>query len=122
MNQKQEFVTVRRAYAKQLLASVKINDARLEAAFADVERERFLGPGPWLILRASGYTPTPDADPVYLYCDVLVGIIPERGLNKRMPSYHAPTMVNACPLATTSSWTPPWFRLLSNCTTLKLHV
>jgi protein-L-isoaspartate(D-aspartate) O-methyltransferase len=95
MNQKQELVTVRRAYAKQVLASVKVNDARLEAAFAAVERERFLGPGPWPILRTSGYTPTPDADPVYLYCDVLVGIVPERGLNNGMPSYHAPLMASA---------------------------
>jgi protein-L-isoaspartate(D-aspartate) O-methyltransferase len=95
MNQKQELGTVRRAYAKQVLASVKINDARLEAAFAAVERERFLGPGPWPILRTSGYTPTPDADPVYLYCDVLVGIVPERGLNNGMPSYHAPLIASA---------------------------
>jgi protein-L-isoaspartate(D-aspartate) O-methyltransferase len=64
-------------------------DERVEAAFATAERERYLGPGPWPILRQSGYVPTPDADPVYLYCDVLIGIVPERSLNNGMPSYHA---------------------------------
>jgi protein-L-isoaspartate(D-aspartate) O-methyltransferase len=95
VNREQELAVVRRAYAKQVLASVKVKDARVEAAFAAVKRERYLGPGPWLILRASGYTPTPDADPVHLYCDVLVGIVPERGLNNGMPSYHAPLIASA---------------------------
>jgi protein-L-isoaspartate(D-aspartate) O-methyltransferase len=36
----------------------------------------------------------PNADPVYLYCDVLVGIASERGLNNRLPSYHAPLIAN----------------------------
>ncbi|MFL9898818.1 rRNA adenine N-6-methyltransferase family protein [Paraburkholderia fungorum] len=60
-----------------------------------VERERYLGPGPWPILRSGGYIPTRDADPVYLYSDVLIGIIPERGLNNGMPSYHMPLMASA---------------------------
>jgi hypothetical protein len=40
------------------LAAVGIRDAQLEAAFSTVERERYLGPGPWRIpasLRLSGY-------------------------------------------------------------------
>jgi protein-L-isoaspartate(D-aspartate) O-methyltransferase len=95
MNHEQELVVFRRSFAKQVLASVKVSDARVEAAFAAIARERFLGPGPWPILGASGYTPTPDADPVYLYCDVLIGIVPERGLNNGMPSYHAPLIASA---------------------------
>jgi protein-L-isoaspartate(D-aspartate) O-methyltransferase len=91
----QELAIIRRAYAKQVLASVQVNDARVEAAFASVERERYLGPGPWPILRASGYVPTPDADPIYLCCDVLIGLVPERGLNNGMPSYHAPLIASA---------------------------
>jgi hypothetical protein len=47
------------------------------------------------ILRHSGYLATPDADPVYLYCDVLIGIFPERGLNNGLPSYHAPLLASA---------------------------
>jgi protein-L-isoaspartate(D-aspartate) O-methyltransferase len=95
MTHDQEIATIRRAYAKQVLASVQVHDARLEAAFAAVERERYLGPGPWSILRTSGYMPTPDADPAHLYCDVLIGIVPERGLNNGMPSYHAPLIASA---------------------------
>jgi protein-L-isoaspartate(D-aspartate) O-methyltransferase len=66
VSREQELAIIRRAYAKQVLASVQVNDARVEAAFASVERECYLGPGPWPILRASGYVPTPDADPIYL--------------------------------------------------------
>jgi len=95
VNREHEISIVRRAYAKQVLASVKVNDTRVEAAFATIERETYLGPGPWPILRSSGYIPTPDADPVYLYCDVLIGIVPERGLNNGMPSYHAPLIASA---------------------------
>jgi hypothetical protein len=95
MNREQELAIVRRAYAKQIMASVGLDSPEVEAAFAAVERERYLGPGPWPVLRSTGYMPTPDDDPVYLYCDVLIGIVPERGLNNGMPSYHAPLMASA---------------------------
>ena|ERR1700758_4016577 len=40
-------------------------------------REDFLGPGPWQIVRwGGGYRATPDADPVYLYTDDVIGILP----------------------------------------------
>ncbi len=84
---------VRRAFARQLLASVGVSDARLEDAFATVERERYLGPGPWPVVRTFGYIPT--SNPVHLYADVLVGLIPERHLNNGMPSYHAVLMAAA---------------------------
>jgi protein-L-isoaspartate(D-aspartate) O-methyltransferase len=95
MDQATRLAIVRAAYAKQVLASVGISDGSVETAFATVERERYLGPGPWPILRFSGYVPSPDADPVYLYDDILVGIVPERGLNNGMPSYHAPLIAKA---------------------------
>jgi protein-L-isoaspartate(D-aspartate) O-methyltransferase len=95
MNREQELAIVRRAFAKQVMAAVGLTDARIEAAFSTVERERYLGLGPWPILRSGGYIPTPDADPVYLYSDVLIGIVPERGLNNGMPSYHMPLMASA---------------------------
>lgn len=72
-----------------------VDDQRVEDVFATVPREDFLGPGPWPILRRRGYVTTPDDDPTYLYSDVLVGIVPERGLNNGMPSYHAPLMSKA---------------------------
>ena len=92
---KDQLAAVRRAFARQVLASVEVSDARLQDAFACVKRERYLGPGPWPIVRAFGYVPTQDADPVRLYEDVLVGLIPERGLNNGMPSYHAFLMARA---------------------------
>jgi len=43
--------SVRRAYAKHVLANTDVDDAHVEAAFAAVRREAFLGPGPWPLLR-----------------------------------------------------------------------
>src|SRR5436305_15051973 len=70
---------------------------RVEAAFAAVRREAFLGPGPWPILHLRRYVETPDDDPVYLYQDLLVGIIRERGLNNGRPSFHAMLIARADP-------------------------
>jgi protein-L-isoaspartate(D-aspartate) O-methyltransferase len=91
---------VRRAYAKQIMASFGVSDRRIEAAFASVKREDFLGRGPWQIVRWSrGYVPTPSRNPVYLYDDVIVGIIPERNLNNGQPSFHAALIASAAPRA-----------------------
>src|SRR5262245_30403394 len=95
MYDESELAVVRRAYAKLIMATVCIEDARVEEAFATIRREDYLGPGPWPILRSAGYVNTADADPVYLYDDVLIGLHPERGLNNGMPSYHAPLICNA---------------------------
>jgi protein-L-isoaspartate O-methyltransferase len=60
-----ELAIVRRAYAKHVLANAEVEDARVEAAFAAVHREHFLGPGPWPMLRwPHRYVPTPSDDPV----------------------------------------------------------
>jgi protein-L-isoaspartate(D-aspartate) O-methyltransferase len=93
-----ELRIIRRAYAKQVLATVSVEDRDLEEAFAHVRREHFVGEGPWPILRwFSGYVPTPSADPVYLYTDNLIGLIPERKLNNGQPSLHAWLMAQAKP-------------------------
>src|SRR5215475_11563779 len=63
-----------------------------------VRRDAFLGPGPWPILRwGRGYQLTPSRDPVYLYQDTLVGIVPERHLNNGQPSLHALLISAATP-------------------------
>jgi protein-L-isoaspartate(D-aspartate) O-methyltransferase len=95
MDREQEIGIIRRAYAKQVLAWSAVSDARVEAAFAAVPRERFVGPGPWPIMRYGTYVHTPDADPVYVYDDVLIGLVQERHLNNGAPSYHAPLLVSA---------------------------
>ena len=90
MDRDTELAIVRRAFAKQILAAAQVNDRRIEAAFAAVRREDFLGPGPWHIFRlARQYVVIPEADPVLLYVDQVVGLIPERGINNGQPSLHA---------------------------------
>lgn len=88
-----------RAFFARYVAHVgAVRDPRVEAAFASVPREPFAGPGPWFIRVASpwrqggersGYIETPDADPVFLYQDVLVALDPARGINIGEPSLHA---------------------------------
>jgi protein-L-isoaspartate(D-aspartate) O-methyltransferase len=96
MERVQELAIIRRAYAKQILAAAQIDDPSLELAFAQVRREDFLGPGPWVIPRwFGGYRRTPSADPVYLYIDNVVQIIAERHLNNGQPSAHAKWITSA---------------------------
>jgi len=96
MDRAEELAVVRRAYAKQVLAEAQIDDPRLEAAYASVGREDFLGPGPWVFWRwLGGRVPTPSADPVYLYVDHVVQIIAERYLNNGQPSGHARWIASA---------------------------
>lgn len=87
----QTLAIVRRAYARQMLATAGIaSDPALEDAFATVPRERFLGDPPWSFARLSGgYQPSPTRDPVVAYQDVLFALAPERGVNNGSPSLHA---------------------------------
>ena len=91
MDRQGELSIIRAAYAKQILAAARVDDdARLTAAFGAIRREDYVGTGPWPIMRwFRDYAITPDADPVYLYTDDLVGILPERRLNNGQPSLHA---------------------------------
>ncbi len=98
MDRDSELAIVRRAYARQIMAAAGIADLRVEAAFAAVPREAYLGPGPWPILRwERGYVTTPSRNPVYLYADVLVGIVPERNLNNGQPSFLAALIASGGP-------------------------
>jgi protein-L-isoaspartate(D-aspartate) O-methyltransferase len=94
-----ELAIVRHAYAKQIMAPLDAAHPRVEAAFAAVRREAFLGPGPWPISYRNrrGYLRAPSDDPVYLYQDVFVGMIPERNLNNGNPSGHAMLIARADP-------------------------
>ena len=79
------------------MATAGVENAGLEAAFATIPREDFLGPGPWLAVSRHGYHPTPDADPVHLYADALFALVPERRLNNGEPSSHAFWIASAAP-------------------------
>src|SRR5215469_4153459 len=95
MDREEELGLVRRAYAKEIVATAGIPDARVEMAFAEVRREDFLDPGPWLVIGQRGdYVPIPDADPACLYLDH-VAILPERHLNNGQPSLHALLLAHA---------------------------
>ena len=98
MDRQGELRVVRAAYAKQVLAAARVDSARLFTALSETRREDFLGPGPWPVLRQfREYVPTPDADPVYLYTDDLIGILPEQHINNGQPSLHAQLIYHASP-------------------------
>ena len=79
----------RRFYAELVVRSAGSANARLVDAFAQVPRERFVGPGPWHVFVGDGYITTPTDDPRFLYQDVLIALAPERNINNGQPSLHA---------------------------------
>jgi len=80
----------RKFYARYVVCNSVGADERLIAAFASVERERYVGAGPWKIMTlGSGYIDTIDDDPRVLYQDVLIGLKPGRHINNGQPSLHA---------------------------------
>lgn len=101
MDANDELAAVRRAYAKQIAFYADVHDARITAAFATVPREAFLDPGPWSVVRLRalrrGYAQTPDDDPVYVYTDDVIALVPERSLNNGQPSLHAALIAGAAP-------------------------
>jgi len=98
MDRDAQLSIIRNEYAKQIMAASGVCNARLEQAFAGVRRENFLGPGPWEIVRGDSYVRTPDADPVHVYTNDLIGIIPERQINNGEPSFHATLINHAAPI------------------------
>lgn len=78
----------RERFAKEIQARGHIRSGALIEGLAKVARERFMGPGPWKILKApalQGYQLTPDDDPRHLYDNVLVAIDEQRKLNNGEP-------------------------------------
>ncbi|MBR0858437.1 protein-L-isoaspartate O-methyltransferase family protein [Bradyrhizobium liaoningense] len=88
----------RRWYAEDLRYKAPVlRNPQLIEAFASVPREQFVGPGPWRII-SDPYDNdaflTPDADPRWLYHDVLVTIDASRNLNNGMPGFWARNLEN----------------------------
>jgi protein-L-isoaspartate(D-aspartate) O-methyltransferase len=95
MNSVQEF---RNLYARYVAGYLGKADERLIAAFASVQRERYVGSGPWKVWTpGSGYIDTLIADPRVLYQDVLIGLAPDRGINNGQPSLHGRCLASCAP-------------------------
>lgn len=100
MDRDSELEIIRRAYAKRVMFVAGVADRRIAAAYAAVPREAFLGRGPWQMIRwGRGYVATPSGNPVYIYDDTVVAILPKRNLNNGQPSLHAWLMAAARPRA-----------------------
>ncbi|MER9304983.1 protein-L-isoaspartate O-methyltransferase [Mesorhizobium sp. M0496] len=80
---------IRKFYARLMAANAGSPDPRLEAVFAQVPREAFLGPGPWTIIAGNGKITTPSADPAHIYQNVLVALDDDKGINNGEPFLHA---------------------------------
>lgn len=94
----QSIETYRSFFANLMVRSAGSSDERLIAAFSSVERERYLGPGPWQICDGAGsYLTSPGDDPRLLYQNLMVGLIPELGINNGEPLLHA-RCLSACAL------------------------
>ena len=79
-------------YAEELKFITRMRSPRLEAAFATVPRERFVGPGPWRIKSTwhmAEYWTSDDANPKNVYHDVLIALDEKAGLNNGQPSLWA---------------------------------
>jgi protein-L-isoaspartate(D-aspartate) O-methyltransferase len=82
----------REAYAAEITGTARVNDPRIEAAFAAVPREDFAGFPPWRIGSGRPFGLSSTDDPARLYEDVLVAIDAERGINNGQPSLHAQSL------------------------------
>jgi protein-L-isoaspartate(D-aspartate) O-methyltransferase len=83
MTQDDELTIVRRTYAKQIVHAARATDPCLDVVLATLRWEQFLFPGPWQLMRfPGGYQETPNDDPIYLYQDVPVALVPAKRLNK----------------------------------------
>jgi protein-L-isoaspartate(D-aspartate) O-methyltransferase len=86
-----DMVDRRRFFAEELEAVCKLRTPALVDAFATVPRERFLPPGPWMVIAdgdlfADGrLRATPDADPARIHHNIAVAIDPARHLFNGQP-------------------------------------
>ena len=81
--------SARRFYAEELCRINRISSPAILAAFATVPRERFVGPGPWIIQSSGASWFTEDSDPRNLYRDALIVLDEAKHLNNGQPSLWA---------------------------------
>jgi len=96
----------RRFYAEEVRFAAHLTSPALIAALASVPREKFLGPGPWYVAMPDmmagkvqvQYMATPDADPRWVYHNVLIALDRSRDLTNGQPGTLA-HYINALDLA-----------------------
>jgi protein-L-isoaspartate(D-aspartate) O-methyltransferase len=81
--------SARRFYAEELCRINRISSPAILAAFATVPRERFVGPGPWIIQSRGTSWFTEDSDPRQIYRDSLIVLDEAKHLNNGQPSLWA---------------------------------
>jgi len=81
--------SARRLFAEELCSLNGITSPDIFAAFASVPRERFVGPGPWVIQSHGKSGFTQDADPAHVYRDALIVLDETKRLNNGQPSLWA---------------------------------
>jgi len=83
-------VETRRYLAEEIRVSANIRSPRIVNAFAQVPRDRFLPPGPWIIRGMADVVGPPrrtdDADPRHVHHDVAVAIDHDRQIYNGQPS------------------------------------
>jgi protein-L-isoaspartate(D-aspartate) O-methyltransferase len=79
----------RQFYAEELQYLAHLKSRAVFTAFATVPRERFVGPGPWLVLGSGEFRMTEDADPRHVYHNVLIALDEAKGINNGQPSMWA---------------------------------
>jgi len=87
----------RHFYAKYVAEGARQSKERIRLAFAAVERERFVGRGPWQVAVPGGYISTDSDDPSLVYQDILIGLFADKGINTGIPSLHARCLGEANP-------------------------
>jgi protein-L-isoaspartate(D-aspartate) O-methyltransferase len=79
----------RHFYAEELCRVNHISSPSILRAFSTVPRERFVGPGPWMIQTSGTQYFTESADPKNVYQDALIVLDAAKHLNNGQPSLWA---------------------------------
>ena len=88
---------VRRRFAEKIAKQQKVSDPRLIGVFATVPRERYLGHGPWHVLRRRGYVVTASDDPALVYVNAPIALDPARNINNGEPALHIGLLAQLAP-------------------------
>lgn len=76
-------------YAEDLRFKTRMTSPALFEAYASVPRERFVGPGPWLIQSWGEHWSTEEDDPRHVYHDTLISLDANKRINNGQPSLWA---------------------------------